>query len=279
MLRRGLAALGAVAVLPSIMAAGGPPEPGRCQVYDGAGLCLVAAADPARPGGPTAPMIPMHKRLPPRAKPAADTPAETATPLVSMPTGKGGWVVGPPPQLPAIGAAPAAPVAPPDPAVLARRAVELLALPRPTPQMSMADSAYVGVPVWLWIDGGQADIGPFSATATAGAAQVTATARLTTTVWSMGPPGAVVRCPGPGTPWTGEPGPSPDCGYTYAERSLPARTGGDGRWTVAVTGVWQVTWNGISGGVPVTGAQTVQLTSTRTLSVGELQVLSTGSAS
>ena len=95
----------------------------------------------------------------------------------------------------------------------------------------------------------------------------------------MGPPGTVVQCSGPGTPWSGGTGPSPDCGYTYAERSLPARTGGTGRWTVTVTGVWQVTWDGVSGGAPVAGVQTVALTSTRALSVGELQVLVTGGAS
>jgi hypothetical protein len=44
---------------------------------------------------------------------------------------------------------------------------------------------------------------------------------------------------------------------------------------VTVTAVWDVTWNGVSGGAPVAGAQVVQLASSRPVSVGELQVLVT----
>jgi hypothetical protein len=260
-----------------IVAACGPPEPGRCAVVTGAGLCLVKAADPARSGGPAAPRAQIRKRTPPRSgSPVAPAPAE---PLVATPIIGGGWRVGALPQLPGAPGRPPAKVAAPDPGVLARWAVELLRLPRPSVQASATDRAYVGVPVWLWIEGGQPNVGPVSATATAGAARVTATARLTRTVWAMGPPGAVVDCPGPGTPWTGQRGPSPDCGYVYSTRSLPERTGGTGRWTVTVTGVWAVTWNGISGGAPVAGEQVVQLAAARPLDVGELQVLVTGGES
>jgi hypothetical protein len=126
--------------------------------------------------------------------------------------------------------------------------------------MSVQGRAYVGVPLWLWVEGGQPSVGPLTATATAGAAQVTATARLARTVWAMGPPGAVVTCPGSGTPYNGASGASPDCGYTYTQRSLPHRTAGRGTWPVTVTTVRQVTWTGIEGGAPVVGTQEVPLT-------------------
>lgn len=170
-----------------------------------------------------------------------------------------------------------APVAGPvDPAVLARRARSLLTIAPPVMRMSTSGQAYVGLPLWLWIEGGKAATGPVTATATAGAATVTAVGRLTAVEWSMGPPGAVVRCPGPGTRWTGQAGPSPDCGYTYALRSLSERTRGSGRWAVSATGVWTVTWTGINAGVPVNGQDTLRLTSQMSLPVGEVQVLTGG---
>jgi hypothetical protein len=162
--------------------------------------------------------------------------------------------------------------------VLAQQAIRLLRLPRPGMQISVQDRAYVGVPLWLWVAGGQPNVGPLTATATAGAAQVTATARLAGTVWAMGPPDAVVTCPGAGTPWTGASGASPDCGYTYTQRSLPQRTAGRGAWPVTVTSVWQVTWTGIEGGAPVFGTEQVPLTANRAVPVGELQVLVTGTS-
>ena len=83
-------------------------------------------------------------------------------------------------------------------------------------------------------------------------------------------------CSGSGTPWTGQPGPSPDCGYVYVERSLPERTGGTGKWPVVATAHWQVEWTGVSGGVPVEGQQALELSSTTALTVGELQTLVVG---
>lgn len=133
--------------------------------------------------------------------------------------------------------------------------------------------------MWLWVDGGVAHTGPVSATATAGAASVTATARLSHVEWAMGPTGAVVRCAGPGTPWTGQEGSSPDCGYTYQQRSLPNRTSGTGRWAITATSVWAVTWSGASGGAPVTGEQIVGVPNQTTLTVDEIQVLVGGDGS
>ncbi|MDN5915628.1 MAG: hypothetical protein L0I76_11055 [Pseudonocardia sp.] len=133
--------------------------------------------------------------------------------------------------------------------------------------------------MWLWIDGNAESIGPISATATAGAASVTATAQLSEVEWTMGPPGGTVRCAGPGTRWTGQEGPSPDCGYTYQQRSLPDRTAGAGRWTITATGVWTVRWSGASGGAPVTGEQAVRVPNQTTLAVDEVQVLVGGDGS
>lgn len=267
MLRQAVIVLSALTTLLPSGVAGSGPDPGHCAVIDGAGRCLVAAADPARPGGPTA-SPPPAKRAPhaPAAASSDDPPSPT---ILDVPIAGGGWVVRPIPQLLLPGTRPPAGV----PAALARRAIELLRLPRPALQTSAPGRVYVGMPVWLWVEGGKANVGPISATATTGASRVTATARLTQTVWGMGPTGAVVRCPGPGTPWNGQHGPSPDCGYVFSERSLPHRTGGSGRWMVTVTGVWQVVWNGVSGGLPVAGTQVVTLAATQPMAVGELQVL------
>ncbi|GAA1194993.1 hypothetical protein [Pseudonocardia alaniniphila] len=159
------------------------------------------------------------------------------------------------------------------PEVLAQQALELLTLEPPVLHISAQGDAFVGVPLWLWIDDRGASAGPVSATATAGAASVTAVGRLTTVEWTMGPAGATVRCLGPGTPWTGQDGPSPDCGYIYEQRSLPERTDGTGRWTITATSVWTVTWSGTTNGSPVDGEQIVRVSTDTSLAVGEVQVL------
>jgi len=198
-----------------------------------------------------------------------------------MPLGTGSYV-GRLPNLNALLVGLQGNVAPPpaaqpvDTAVLARRATSLLTIDPPALRMSVVTSGFVGLPLWLWINEGPAATGPVAATATAGGARVTAVGRLSAVEWSMGPPGAEITCAGPGTPWNGQAGPSPDCGYTYALRSLPERTAGTGRWTVTATGVWTVTWTGINAGAPVNGQDTLRLTSQMSLPVGEVQVLGRG---
>ena len=127
-----------------------------------------------------------------------------------------------------------------------RRAVQELDLSAPQIRLSARGRGVVGAPIWLWLAGGQALTSPTSATAAVGAAAVTATAQLVSVEWTLGPPGARVVCAGPGTPWTGQTGPSPDCGYVYKQRSLPDRTGGTGRWPIVATTHWQVDWQGTS---------------------------------
>lgn len=281
-----LTAVGAIAVVLQMLVPGAPLEPGPpgCAVVDSIGRCLVIAADPARPGGPRdeAGPAPATRDAAPREA-STDATAPVAPPrpqLEAMPFGDT-WRVGEAidpadfldPEPATAVAAEAAPAA-----VLAQRAIELLTLDQPALRTSTGGSGFVGVPVWLWIQDDAAAAGPVSATAAAGAARVTATARLARVEWSMGPPGALVGCDGPGTPWAGQSGPSPDCGYVYEQRSLPERTSGTGAWEIVATAVWTVAWSGVSGGEPVDGQETVEVPATTTLEIGEIQVLVTGEA-
>lgn len=263
-------------------------EGNGCVVIDSTGRCLVAAADPGRPGGPSERRLaPSGPKSPNRAsakKAVAPEPAPAppAVPTIGAPNGGIGGLTAPlrrpdPAAFMAGIGQPAQPDAPPaatDPAVLAQQATNQLKIAPPRPHLSTGGAGFVGVPVWLWIDA--TETAAVSATATAGAASVTATGRLTSVEWRMGPPGAVVHCTGPGTPWTGQAGPSPDCGYTYTQRSLPERTAGSGAWTITATAVWTVTWNGQSAGAPVAGETTLALPVETSLSVGEVQVLVPG---
>ncbi|QJY47799.1 ATP/GTP-binding protein [Pseudonocardia broussonetiae] len=166
-----------------------------------------------------------------------------------------------------------------DPAIPAQLAINELELSGPMIRLSTGETGFVGVPVWMWIEQGRGLAGPRSATAAVGNAAVTATGRLASVEWAMGPSGGRVVCDGPGTPWTGQAGPSPDCGYVYELRSLPERTGGTGRWPIVATIVWQVDWAGTSGGEPVSGQQTVRVSAETSVSVGEIQVLVSGGGS
>lgn len=260
-------ATGIVAMMPLLAMPSNPH--GRCAVVDGTGRCLIAAADPGRPGGPKDPAAARSGRppAPARATPPRPTLDPVATPLLAgaLAGGAAGRVPAP--------ANPPAAAAPAPAAVLAQRAVSELTLRPPSIELSAGRGAFVGVPLWLWIDRGAQTSGPTSAVATAGNARVQATGRLLAVEWELGPPGARVTCSGPGTPWRGQSGASPDCGYVYRERSLPERTGGTARWTITATSVWQVGWNGVTDGGPVAGQETLRLSSTATLAVGEVQVL------
>lgn len=164
--------------------------------------------------------------------------------------------------------------APVDPAVLAKEAIEQMQLGAPAIRMSAPpDRGFVGVPVWLWVERGPTKTGPQTESAAAGQVTVTATASVERTEWTMGPPREAVICRGPGTPWAGQSGMSPDCGYVYEQRSLPERTSGSGRWPITATNVWTVEWSG--GGA--SGSETVRLSSDASLAVGEIQVVTDGS--
>jgi hypothetical protein len=256
---------GVVALLPLLGMPSNPP--GQCAVVDGTGRCLIAAADPGRPGGPQDPAGSRRPPSPARATPPRLDPV--ATPVLA-----GALVGRAAGRVPAPAGAAGAPA--PAQAVLAQRAVSQLTLRPPSIELSSTRGAFVGVPLWLWIDRGPQTSGPTSAVATAGSSRVEATGRLVAVEWELGPSGARVTCTGPGTPWRGQPGASPDCGYVYRERSLPDRTGGPARWTITATSVWQVGWTGVTDGGPVAGQQTLRLSSTATIAVGEVQVLVAG---
>lgn len=276
-----LTMVGAGLVLLAVAPGAEQPPPVQCIVENALGRCLVGAVDPGRPGRdePDRPADPVDEERAGDVDRREDRAADSAPPppnYLVRPLGDGGWVRNDavlPDADGLVAAAPPAPAAAVPPGVLAQRAIEELGLAPPGLRMSVEGTGFVGVPMWLWIDGGAAATGPVSATATAGTAQVTATARLTVVEWAMGPPGELVRCSGPGTPWSGQDGESPDCGYVYDLRSLPDRTGGSGAWTVTATAVWTVAWSGVSGGAPVAGADTVLLTTEADLPVGEIQVL------
>ncbi|MET7563695.1 ATP/GTP-binding protein [Streptomyces sp. NPDC005479] len=162
---------------------------------------------------------------------------------------------------------PAAPAV--DPAVLAQEAVDKMLLRGPqigiTPKPG--GKGVVGMPVYMWTAKGAETYGPNSASATAGAVTVTATAKVSKIVWAMGD-GTIVTCTTAGTPYKSEFGkkPSPDCGHRYAQ---PSSTEPSGKWHVTATSTWTIDWQG--------GGQTGQLTeirnSTVDITVAEVQVL------
>lgn len=156
-----------------------------------------------------------------------------------------------------------------DPAVLAQEAVEKLPLrgadigiaPKP------GKTGLVGLPTWMWNTPSDRTAGPISASATAGAVTVTATARVSKIVWDMGD-GSSVTCTRPGTPYKAAYGKreSPDCGHVY---STTSRGKPGNKFHVTATSTWDIHWTG--------GGQEGDLTATRTsetdIAIGELQVL------
>ncbi len=157
------------------------------------------------------------------------------------------WLATPPPAV--------------NPAVLARQAESMLALPSVVIRVNPAGDQLVQLPTWLSLD--PASWRPQSATAAVPGVSVTATATPTQAVWSMGDGGSVV-CHSPGTPWTPGTDPmaaSPDCGHKYTRSSAGAS---GGAFTVSVTISWNVTWAGAgqAGTVPgltTTGAVQVRV--------------------
>ncbi len=152
-----------------------------------------------------------------------------------------------------------------DPAVLAQRAVDRMLLRGPeigiTPKPG--GMGVIGMPVYLWTETGPETYGPNTSSASAGGVTVTATAKVSRIVWSMGD-GKSVTCTTPGTPYKASYGlkPSPDCGHRYTKPSK--------RYQVTATSTWVIDWAG--------GGQSGRLTEVRDssvdISVGEVQVVS-----
>lgn len=156
-----------------------------------------------------------------------------------------------------------------DPAVVAQQAVDKMLLKGPrigiTPKPG--GKGVVGMPVYMWTGKGAETYGPNSASATAGAVTVTATAKVSKIVWTMGD-GATVTCTTAGTPYRAEYGkkPSPDCGHRYTQ---PSSVQESGKYHVTATSTWTIDWTG--------GGETGQLTEIRDsavdITVAEVQVL------
>ncbi|RBY81587.1 ATP/GTP-binding protein [Blastococcus sp. TF02A-26] len=165
----------------------------------------------------------------------------------------------------------APPAGPPvDPRVLAEQAIASLVMRAPEIRMAPppgSGSGLVGLPVWMWTERGEQFVGPTRQSVSAGGVTVAAVGEVSRIVWDMGD-GTTVVC-GPGTPYSpGAEGESPDCGHVYAEASSRHVPGG-GAWPITATSTWTVTWSG--GGL--SGTETLELSSSAELYVGELHVL------
>src|SRR6185295_19603159 len=86
MLSRAVSVLSAVMMLPAALG-GAAPDPGHCTVVTGSGICLVSAADPARPGGPADSTRKPHRRV----SPTVPTPRPTPRTSVDL---SGGGIAG-----------------------------------------------------------------------------------------------------------------------------------------------------------------------------------------
>ncbi|WP_328457577.1 ATP/GTP-binding protein [Streptomyces sp. NBC_00386] len=155
-----------------------------------------------------------------------------------------------------------------DPQDLAQRAVDAMTLLGPDIASPRAAGEYtVGVPMWMWVNQSATTYGPNTASASAGGVTVTATAKVSKIVWSMGD-GASVSCNDPGTPYTASSGmaQSPTCGHVYSKTSAGGQSG---KFPVTATSTWTINWQG--------GEQAGQLTEVRQtnvqVAVGEVQVV------
>lgn len=159
----------------------------------------------------------------------------------------------------------------PDPVVLAREAIaqmNLSAIRIGTLPVSNTVSpkamGLVGRPVWMWADDPDEHTwGPITRSASAGGHTVTATAKVDRVVWNMGD-GKTVTCRLPGNKprdfHVGNDDASPACGYRYEKQ---------GERTVTATSHWVVAWSGAG----QRGTITLELASSTTITIGELQVV------
>ena len=165
------------------------------------------------------------------------------------------------------GQQPGAPL--PSPAQLAQIARSQLRLPGPTIATNPAGDQLVTLPTWLWLSSGWEQQ---SATASVPGVSVTAVARPTSLMWSMGD-GLTVTCHSGGTPFPAGNDPkasSPDCGHIYRVSSAGQP---NNAYPVSATVHWSITWSGAgqSGTFP-----DMTTTATTAFRVVESQALNTG---
>jgi hypothetical protein len=128
----------------------------------------------------------------------------------------------------------------------------------------------VGAPVYMWTTPGPTTFGPQTLTGSAGGVTITATAKVDRVVWSMGD-GTSVTCRTPGTVYEDRFGfrDSPDCGHRYT-RTSAGKPGN--AYPISATSFWVVDWTGPAGS---SGQITLDLVSSTSIAVGELQALVT----
>ena len=128
---------------------------------------------------------------------------------------------------------------PPNPADLARSALDRMRLA--TPNIHMAPQpplmTYVGLETWLWMDPGQWD--PLSLTVTAGATSVTVVAEPVRAAWDL--TAGSTTCTSAGRAWVNGMSSSEqtDCSYTFDQVSDGQP---DGEFAVTSTLTYQVDW-------------------------------------
>ncbi|MFE6894801.1 ATP/GTP-binding protein [Streptomyces sp. NPDC057694] len=129
-----------------------------------------------------------------------------------------------------------------DPAQLAQQAVDSMKLDGPDIDINPKPGGrgLVGMPVWMAVEPSATTFGPNTASASAGGVTVTATAKVSKIVWSMGD-GTSVTCNGPGSVYHKSYGMkrSPDCGHIYRTSSTDAA---GGTFAVTATATWNINW-------------------------------------
>ncbi|MEV4617032.1 ATP/GTP-binding protein [Kitasatospora sp. NPDC049258] len=152
---------------------------------------------------------------------------------------------------------------------LARQAADRMRLTGPEIGMAPAPgkTGLVGMPAWMWTTVSPTTWGPNTASVTAGAVTVTATAHASRIDWSMGD-GHTVTCTSAGTPYDASYGgkSSPDCGHTYTSTSAAQP---HGTFHVAAVTTWIVDWTGPG----QQGQFTVSRASAADVAIGEAQAV------
>ncbi len=127
------------------------------------------------------------------------------------------------------------------PLIVAAR--DMLLLPAPVPNLSPPaerTSTLVGVATWFWVPAEQWTAR--SATVTAGAVSVTASARPALLRFDPGDGSLPIDCAGPGIPWAL--GATSTCSHHYVWTSAHHPSG---RWPARLETVWEVTWSATTG--------------------------------
>jgi hypothetical protein len=159
--------------------------------------------------------------------------------------------------------------APPDPLTLARRALAGIDLLPPDLQVRPNTTGLVGLPIWVWANGGLNVWGPITNRASEQGLTVTISAHVTEMTISFGD-GTTISCNDGGTPYTaGKTTPSPDCGHVYQVSSSkqPGK-----KFTVRAVSKWTVDWRSTASGEGTLPEQP-ERESTETIRIDELQVV------